>query len=122
NYNESKLMEITSTLKETFDSQHEELAKKQKEELQGKYIFFGRQASGTDILFASVTLKDIANEIKNSFGIDVNYKRVHMDNLIKKIGTYEFSIDLSENISVNMFLSVARSLEVAQEVVRNIGN
>ena len=112
------LDEIKSTLKDTFDAKNEEIAGKQKEKLEEKFLCFGRQASGTDILFASVTFKDIVAEIKSRFSIDINYKKVHMNNSIKKIGIYEFFIDLSENITVKMYLSVGRSVENAEAMIK----
>jgi large subunit ribosomal protein L9 len=117
-YDEKILDEIKSTLKDTFDAKNEEIAGKQKEKLEEKFLCFGRQASGTDILFASVTFKDIVAEIKSRFSIDINYKKVHMNNSIKKIGIYEFFIDLSENITVKMYLSVGRSVENAEAMIK----
>lgn len=110
-YNDEQLNHIKGTLKSAFDSKHEEIAKEQSIKLANQYLYFGRQASGTDILFASVTTKDVVNEIKSKYNIEINYKKVFFNDSIKKIGIYKFSIDLSENISVDMFLSVGRSVE-----------
>ena len=119
-YSDEQLKEIQTTLKSTFDEKHEHVAQEQKKKIDEKYLFFARQASGTDILFAAVSAKDIAKEIENSFQIVVNYKKIYIDDAIKKIGIYSVSIDLSEHTCITIFLAVGRTIEDAKKLVEEL--
>jgi large subunit ribosomal protein L9 len=119
-YKEEKLNEIRSTLKTAFDAKHNQEAINQKKILESKVLYFGRQASGTDVLFGSVTTKDISNEIKSRFNIDILYKKIFINDSIKKTGIYPFIIDLTEDVAVEMNLSVARSVEDAEKMVSEL--
>ena len=74
-YNEQKYEEIKTSLKETFDDQHETIAKDQAIILNNQYLYFSRQASGTDILFSSVSVRDIVQNISEKFKIQINTKK-----------------------------------------------
>lgn len=119
-FSEARLKEVQETLKSSFDSKLENEAARNRDLIENQYLFFSRQASGTDILFASVSTKDIAKEIETKFKIAVNYKKIFVNEPIKKIGIYQYLIDLSESISVNMFLAVGRSVEDAEKMVKTL--
>lgn len=121
-FSEKKHAAILATLQHATVEKHEELSKEQFEVLNQKCLFFARQASGTEILFAAVTKKDIAQEIKSLFNIEVNFKKIFFHNIIKKIGIYKISIDLSESVSVDMILSVGQTIESAKELINKNNN
>lgn len=57
-------------------------------------------------LFGSVTAKEIADELKNSFGIDVDKRKVALDGDIKAFGTFECEVKLYTGVSAKIFVMV----------------
>jgi len=118
-YDAKLLQEMQASLNDTINEKHEIEAQKHKEILENQYLFFAKQASGTEILFASVSRKEITDEIFNKFNITVNPKKIFFKDVIKKIGIYDISIDLSEHVSLNMKLAVNQTIDSAQKMVKN---
>jgi len=66
--------------------------------LEGAVVKIGAQ-SGTDgRLYGSVTASDIADELKKQCGIEIDRRKMQMDNPIKQYGTYAFDVKLYPEI------------------------
>lgn len=66
-----------------------------------------KMKSGKDSkMFGHVTSKEIALEIKNAFNIDVNKKKIHMDNDINHFGLHEINIKLHHDIVCKINVNV----------------
>lgn len=87
------------------------------EELEGKVIFFERQASTSGTLFGSVTSKDVSDEIKNQLNILVDKKHIIIDKKIRNTGIHKILIDSSKTLSINLCVgkSIAEAKEIWQE-------
>ena len=57
-------------------------------------------------LFGSVTSKEIANEIKQRYGLDVDKRKIVLDSDIKAFGTYNCEVKLYTGISANIKVKV----------------
>ena len=76
--------------------------------LEGKIFRF--MANGNNgKLFGSVTSKQIAEEIKKQYGIDVDKRKVVLDRDIKEFGTYKAEIKLYTGISANIDVQVGEA-------------
>ena len=57
-------------------------------------------------LFGSVTSKEIANEIKQKYGLNVDKRKIVLDSDIKAFGTYNCEVKLYTGISANIKVMV----------------
>ncbi len=79
-----------------------ELAKK----LDGKKIIFSAKAGETGKLFGAITSKEITDEIFKQLNINVDKKKIVLDEPIKSIGTKIIIIKLCPEVSAKIYLEV----------------
>lgn len=80
-------------------------AKAAAERISGKTIRMSAKAGANGKLFGSVTSKEIAEKVKEEFGIDTDKRKITVED-IKQFGTYEFEIKLYTGISAKLFVMV----------------
>lgn len=80
-------------------------AKEAAEKLEGKTIKLTAKAGKNGKLFGSVTSKEIAEKIKSQFAIDIDKRKVSVED-IKNFGTYTAEIKLYTGISAKVFVQV----------------
>ncbi len=80
-------------------------AKANAERMSGKTIHLKAKAGANGKLFGSVTSKEIAAKVKEEFGIDVDKRKIVVDD-IKQFGTFEFEVKLYTGISAKLFVMV----------------
>lgn len=83
-------------------------AKADASKLEGKTVKLSAKAGANGKLFGSVTAKDISAEIKNSLGIDVDKRKISVDD-IKQFGTFEAEIKVYQGISAKIFVQVSEA-------------
>lgn len=79
-----------------------EAAQKAADFINGKSVHLYATAGQGGRLFGSVTAKEIAEEIKKQFQVDVDKRKISMDGEIKAFGTYECDIKLYTGISAKI--------------------
>lgn len=79
-----------------------ELAKK----LSGITVNFKVKAGENGKLFGSITSKDIAEEIKKQFNIDVDKKKIILEDSIKLSGVYSIEIKVYTDVSAKVKVEV----------------
>lgn len=79
-----------------------------KEKINGKTVKLTAKAGTSGRLFGSVTSKDVAAEIKKQYAVDVDKRKITMDD-IKAFGSYKIDVKLYQNISAEMTVSVSES-------------
>lgn len=80
-------------------------AKEAAEKLEGKTIKLTAKAGKNGKLFGSVTSKEIAEKIKTQFSIDIDKRKVSVED-IKNFGTYTAEVKLYTGISAKVFVQV----------------
>ena len=80
-------------------------AKEAAEKLEGKTIKLTAKAGKNGKLFGSVTSKEIAEKIKAQFSIDIDKRKVSVED-IKNFGTYTAEVKLYIGISAKVFVQV----------------
>lgn len=80
-------------------------AKETADRISGKTIKITAKAGQNGKLFGSVTSKEIAEKLKEVFSIDVDKRKIVVDD-IKQFGTYEFEVKLYQGISAKLYVSV----------------
>lgn len=83
-------------------------AKADASKLEGKTVKLSAKAGANGKLFGSVTAKDISAEIKNSLGIDVDKRKISVDD-IKQFGTFEAEIKVYQGIIAKIFVQVSEA-------------
>ena len=80
-------------------------AKANAERISGKTIKISAKGGANGKLFGSVTSKEIAEKLNEEFGIEVDKRKITVDD-IKQFGTYEFEVKLYSGISAKLFAVV----------------
>ncbi len=60
-------------------------------------------------LFGTITNKEIHDEMKKQFGIDIDKKKITMKNPIKAIGTFDVVIKLHQKVSAELTVKVSEA-------------
>ena len=58
-------------------------------------------------LFGKVTSKEIAAAVEKEFGMEVNKKKISLEQDIKTFGTFTFELKLHPGVTAKMFVSVS---------------
>ena len=80
-------------------------AKEDAAKIEGKTIKMTAKAGQGGKLFGSVTKKEVAERIKSDFAINVDKKKISMDD-IKAFGTYQAEIKLYTGVTAKVFVMV----------------
>ncbi|MBM7872190.1 large subunit ribosomal protein L9 [Clostridium pascui] len=78
-----------------------EQAQKLAKEIQGKEILIKVKTGEHGRLFGSITGKDISEELKKKFNIDIDKKKIVVD-VIRQLGTYEVEVKIYPEISTKI--------------------
>lgn len=78
-----------------------EEAQSEADKLRNKEINIIAKSGENGKLFGAITNKDIAVEIKNKFGMDIDKKKIVMDT-IKLAGAYDIEVKLYAEIAIKM--------------------
>lgn len=80
-------------------------AKETAAKLEGKTVVIKAKAGDSGKLFGAVTSKEIANEIKNSLGVEIDRKKMNVAD-IKNHGEYTAEIRLYQGITAKVNVKV----------------
>lgn len=87
------------------EEQELKAAEEHKEKLSGKTLKITAKAGQGGKLFGSVTAKEIAAEIKNQFEIDVDKRKITVED-IKAFGTYEIDVKIHTKVTASLYITV----------------
>ena len=73
--------------------------------LDGKTIHVGANAGANGKLFGSVTSKELAEKINETFGVSIDKKKITVDD-IRAFGTYSFTVKLYSGVQASMYVVV----------------
>ena len=84
-------------------------AQEHAEQLNKTVLTIAQQAGEDGRLFGSVTTQDIADEIKAARGIDVDRRKIHLDDPIKNVGTYQVVLEVAEGVTATVKVMVSEA-------------
>lgn len=73
--------------------------------LEGKSLRISAKAGANGRLFGSVTSKEISEQIKKTFDIDIDKKKIIVED-IRSFGTFECTVKVYTGISVKIYIVV----------------
>jgi len=71
-------------------------------QLEGKTLKLGVKAGTSGKIFGSVTNVQIMNGIKEQFGLDIDRRKIVLNESIKEVGSYVANIELHPDINVEL--------------------
>ncbi len=83
-------------------------AKADCEKLEGKTFKLTAKAGANGKLFGSVTAKDVSAVIKSELNLDVDKRKISMDD-VKQFGTYEAEVKVYQGISAKIYVQVTEA-------------
>lgn len=83
-----------------------EQAQKNADTLSGKTVKIYAKAGQAGKIFGSVTAKELAEEIGKQFGVQVDKRKVVLENDIKSFGTYNFDVKFYAGITATLSVAV----------------
>ena len=83
-------------------------------QLEGKEINLKARVGAKGRLFGSITNADIASELNNA-GLDIDKKKIELDEPIHQLGSYEITIRLSKDIIPKIKVTVAEEETAGKE-------
>ena len=75
-------------------------------ELEGKTLRVTAKAGQNGKLFGSVTAKEIDAQIKADFGVDIDKRKVEVED-IKSFGTFPVTVKLNHGVAASLFVLVS---------------
>lgn len=88
-----------------------EEAKKAAQAIDGKTVSFFSKAGQGGRLFGSVTAKEISDELKKTFHVDVDKRKIALDGDIKAFGTFPCEVKLYSGVSAKIYVMVGEQKE-----------
>ena len=76
--------------------------------LDGKTFKLTTKAGSNGKLFGSVTAKDVSAEIKKELNLDVDKRKISMDD-VKQFGTYEAEVKVYQGITAKIYVQVTEA-------------
>lgn len=83
-----------------------EAAQKLASELKGKEISLTVKSGENGRIFGSITGKDISDELNKKFKVDIDKKKIAVNN-IRQLGTYDIEVKLYPEISTKIKVIIA---------------
>jgi large subunit ribosomal protein L9 len=74
--------------------------------LETKVIRVAAKAGSNGKLFGSVTSKEIAEELKKQHGVDIDKRKIILDEPIKQYGSYQLTAKLGFDINATVMINV----------------
>ena len=84
-------------------------AQEHAEQLNKTVLTISQQAGEDGRLFGSVTNQDVADAIKEARGIDVDRRKIHLDDPIKNVGTYQVVLEVGEGVTATVKVMVTEA-------------
>lgn len=82
-------------------------AKEAVEKINGKTLKLYAKAGQGGRLFGSVTAKEISEELKKNYGLQVDKRKIDLGSDIKSFGTFECEVKFYTGISAKIFVMVS---------------
>jgi len=114
-------VEATRANKKKAREQQEKIEKQQEQKLQdarekaetleNQVLEYEVKAGEKGRLFGAITNKDLVERINQRFGLDIDKKKIEVEETIKTLGTYQVRVKLYPNVHANVKVHVKQKEE-----------
>jgi len=66
--------------------------------LEGREIFLDARTGSNDRLYGSITSSDIADALESTTGLNIDKRKIELEDTIRQVGSYEITIRLGKDI------------------------
>jgi large subunit ribosomal protein L9 len=84
-------------------------------QIEGKEVSLKAKAGAKDKLYGSITSADIATELKNVTGLEIDKRKIELEEPIRQLGSYEVTIKLGQDITPKIRVTVTEEEVKAEE-------
>jgi large subunit ribosomal protein L9 len=84
-------------------------------QLEGKEVSLKAKAGAKEKLYGSITSADIAAELKNATGLEIDKRKIGLEEPIRQLGSYEVVIKLGRDIAPKIMVTVTEEEAKAEE-------
>jgi large subunit ribosomal protein L9 len=77
----------------------------------GKKLLFKANAGENDRLYGSVTTAEIAEQLSQAVGFEVDRRRIELEHPLRDLGVYDLSIRMMQDVHANFQVAVVREGE-----------
>ena len=85
-----------------------EKANELKEAIENLKLTIKHKAGENGHLFGSITNKEIANELKKQFNIQIDKKQIHLNKAIKTLGIFNIDCKLGHGVHANLKIDIIK--------------
>lgn len=105
---DSKVKKLKQKQKAKAKRKQRELEEAQQKaaQLKDKVVTIKTKAGEKGKLFGSVTTKDIAKAVKKQFGLDVDKRKIELDDPIKALGRHRVGIKIYPDVTAQIIVAV----------------
>jgi len=89
-------------------------ALEQKQKIEEVTLTIAKKAGESETLFGSVTVMDIQQKLEE-LGLQIDKKKIHLDEPIKKLGQHQCKIKLIQDIEAELKIDVIKENEETEE-------
>ncbi len=107
--NKTRLKEIQekNLREEKKKNKEKEQAEELKQKLNGQSVEIKVKTGGNDKLFGAVTTKEVADSLKEKFGVSIDKKKIEMGEAIKHLGQYTIKIKIYPSVQAELSLIIS---------------
>jgi large subunit ribosomal protein L9 len=84
-------------------------------QLEGKEVSLKAKAGAKDKLYGSITSADIAAELKNAAGLEIDKRKIELEEPIRQLGSYEVTVKLGQDVTPKIRVTVTEEEAKAEE-------
>jgi large subunit ribosomal protein L9 len=117
----ANIVEVQLKKKARLQAQVEVEMRELAQQLEGREIVLKARAGAKDRLYGSITNVDIAEELSKSAGLDVDKRKIELDEPIREVGSYEIAIRLTKDIIPKIKLTVTEEAEKVESKEKEPG-
>jgi len=81
------------------------------EQLEGKEIHLQTRMGAGERLFGSITTADIAKELSNAIGLDIDKKSIDIDKPLRQAGSHEIVVKLASDLKPRIIVVIEQEIE-----------
>jgi large subunit ribosomal protein L9 len=85
------------------------------QQIEGKEVNIKAKAGAKERLYGSITSADIAAELSKSTGLDIDKRKIELEEPIRQLGSYELAIKLAKDIAPKIKVNITEEEPKAEE-------